>query len=126
METKKSFAKASTSGSRDKLSKEIDPSMLTTLLETCMKLLRGSKAMKGLQELTNKCAGKENAPEGPCLVRKIGKPKARRGCEMRLTTQIGEYEMDQLIMDLGSDANVLPKQTWERMGGLHYNGIRFN
>jgi len=34
---------------------------------------------------------------------------------MRLTTQIGEYEMDQVILDLGSDTNVLPKQTWERM-----------
>ena len=35
---------------------------------------------------------------------------------MRLTAQIGEYEMDQVILDLGSDANVLPKQTWECMG----------
>jgi len=30
--------------------------------------------------------------------------------------QIGEYEMDQVILDLGSDANVLPKKTWEHMG----------
>jgi len=35
---------------------------------------------------------------------------------MRLTAQIGEYEMAQVILDLGSNANVLPKQTWERMG----------
>jgi len=26
--------------------------------------------------------------------------------------------MDQVILDLGSDANILPKQTWERMGRL--------
>ena len=32
--------------------------------------------------------------------------------------QIEEYEMDQVILDLGSDVNVLPKQTWERMGRL--------
>ncbi len=32
-----------------------------------------------------------------------------------MTVQIGEYEMDQVILDMGSDANVLPKQTWERM-----------
>jgi len=31
---------------------------------------------------------------------------------MRLTTQIGDYEMDQVILDLGSNANILPKQTW--------------
>lgn len=30
--------------------------------------------------------------------------------------QIGDYEMDQVILDLGSDQNVLPKQTWEHMG----------
>ena len=35
---------------------------------------------------------------------------------MRLTTQIIEYEMDQVIMDLGLDAHVLPTQTWEQMG----------
>ena len=35
---------------------------------------------------------------------------------MRLTTEIGEYEMDQVILDLWSDANIFPKQTWERMG----------
>ena len=33
-----------------------------------------------------------------------------------MTAQIREYEMDQVILDLGSDANVLPKTTWERMG----------
>jgi len=37
---------------------------------------------------------------------------------MRLTMQIGEYEMDQIILDLGFDVNVLPKKTWERMGRL--------
>lgn len=49
-------------------------------------------------------------------MRKIGKNRQRMWCEMRLTVQMGEYEMDQVILDLGSDANVLPKRTWERMG----------
>jgi len=35
---------------------------------------------------------------------------------MRLTVQIKEYEMDQAILDLRLQVNVLPKQTWERMG----------
>jgi len=38
--------------------------MLTTFLETYMKLLRNSKDVKGLQELINKCADKENALDG--------------------------------------------------------------
>ena len=108
MEAKKSFTKVCTSGSQDTQSREMDPSMLTTFLETCMKLLHDRKAMKGLQELINKCIGKEDAPEGLRVVRKIGKHKAIIGREMSLTMQIGEYEMDQVILDLGSDANVLP------------------
>ena len=35
---------------------------------------------------------------------------------MQLMTQIGDYEMDQVILDLGSDANILPKKNWKRMG----------
>ena len=35
---------------------------------------------------------------------------------MRLTAQIGEFEMDEVILYLGSEVNVLTKQTWERMG----------
>lgn len=57
MEAKRSFADASTSGSKDRLELEMDPSMLTTFLETCMKLLRDNKAVKGLQELITRCAG---------------------------------------------------------------------
>ena len=48
MEAKKSFTKASTSGSKDQLEPEMDPSMITTFLETCMKLLCNNKAVKGL------------------------------------------------------------------------------
>jgi len=57
MEEKKSFAKASTSGSRDKHVQEMDPSMLTNFLESCMKLLCERNIVKGLQELINRCVG---------------------------------------------------------------------
>jgi len=48
MEAKKSFTEASTSGSKDQLEPGMDPSMLTTFLKTCMKLLHDSKVVKGL------------------------------------------------------------------------------
>lgn len=57
MEAKKSFIEVSTSGSKDQLEMEMDPSMITTFLETCMKLLHDSKAVKGLQELITRCVG---------------------------------------------------------------------
>lgn len=111
MEAKMSFVEASTSESKDKPEPEMDPSMLTTFLETCMKLLCDNKAMKGLQELINRCAG--TVPGELLVVQKIGKHKTRTRRKMRLTTQIREYKMDQVILDLGSDVNVLPKQTWD-------------
>lgn len=67
--------------------------------------------MEGLQELINKRSSKENVPDGHWMVRKIGKHKAQIGYNMRLTAWIGDYEMDQVILDLGSDANLLSKQT---------------
>jgi len=48
MEAKKRFAEASTLGSQEKLTDEMDLSMITTFLETFLKLLCDSKAMKGL------------------------------------------------------------------------------
>lgn len=66
MEAKRSFTDASTSGSKEKMALEMDPSMLTTFLETCMKLLRDSKVLKGLQELITRCAG--TAPGEPRVV----------------------------------------------------------
>ena len=40
----------------------------------------------------------------------------RTGREMKFTAQIGEFEMDEVVLDLGSEFNVLTKQTWEQMG----------
>ena len=34
---------------------------------------------------------------------------------MRLSAVIGSYEMDEVVLDLGSEVNVMTKQTWEIM-----------
>ena len=57
MEARKSFVDASTSKRKDRLELEMDPSMLTMFLEISMKLLCDNKAVKGLQELINRCVG---------------------------------------------------------------------
>jgi hypothetical protein len=44
----------------------------------------------------------------------IGRKRTNR--EFRFNAQIGEYNVDNVIMDLGLDVNVLPNQTWETMG----------
>ena len=35
-----------------------------------------------------------------------------------MKTQIGEYELDYIILDLGSNVNILTRQTWESMNKL--------
>ena len=35
------------------------------------------------------------------------KKKFKMGHELRMTTQIGDYDMDYIILDLGSDVNIL-------------------
>ena len=38
---------------------------------------------------------------------------------MRMNVHIGDYDVDSVILDLGSDVNILTKKTWEMMGKLH-------
>lgn len=57
MEARESFTGIFTRGSRDRPELDRDPSMLTTFLETCIKLLRDNRAVRGLQEVINRCTG---------------------------------------------------------------------
>ena len=57
-----------------------------------------------------------NTYSNKCNINKVNKNKKIIGREMRLTVKIDEFEMGQVFLDLGNHANVLPKQTWERMG----------
>lgn len=77
-----------------------------------MKPLHNNKVVKGLQELITRCVGLGES----LVVWKLGRHALCTGKEMRPMAQIGEYEIDQVILGLGSDANVLLKQTWEYMG----------
>ena len=86
-------------------------STLSSFLQSCMKLLRNHNALKELQKVIASCE-----PQ-----RSVGREKnvnrvRRNGREMRLNVQIDEYDKTNVIMDLGSEVNVLPKQTWGQMG----------
>jgi len=82
MEAKKRFVEASTSGSKDQPERGMDPSMLTTFLETCIKLLHENRVVRGLQDLITRCTGSGE----PCIVWKLGMHTLCTGREMRLTT----------------------------------------
>jgi len=42
--------------------------------------------------------------------------KQRTSQEFRINAQIGEYDIENIVLDLGSDVNAMPKKTWELMG----------
>ena len=42
--------------------------------------------------------------------------KKKIGREMRMNVQISEYYVDVVILDLGSNVNILTKKTWKMMG----------
>jgi hypothetical protein len=52
--------------------------------------------------------------------------KRRINKEFHLSAQIGDYEVDYVVLDLGSKVNVMMKQTWALMGKprLIYSPIR--
>ena len=52
--------------------------------------------------------------------------RPRTGGETKLTTHIGDYEMEQIVLDIGSDINAKTKHTWEAMGktGLKWSPIQ--
>ena len=37
-----------------------------------------------------------------------------------MNAQIDDYDMDYIILDMGSDVNILMLQTWESMGKMHW------
>ena len=42
--------------------------------------------------------------------------KKRTNREFKIRVEIDNYEMDDVILDLGTNVNTLPKKTWEQVG----------
>ena len=76
-----------------------------------MKLLRNQNDLNELQKVIQSCEPQRSSDRGKTVNRVR---RTRR--EMRLHAQIGDYDMTDIILDLGSEDNVLTKQTWEQMG----------
>jgi len=76
----------------------------------------------------------EGIPEEPIvsnlLERHIGRVQRRKyifGREFILNAHIDDYNISNVMIDLGSDINILPKKTWEAIGKpkLIYSPIQF-
>jgi hypothetical protein len=100
-------------------------SKLMEFLYTCVKLIQDESA---IQELQNLIRHYELGKTDPLLNREVHKiaKKRRTNKELHLNSQIGEYDIDYVVLDLGLKVNVMTKKTWALMGKpkLIYSNIR--
>jgi hypothetical protein len=83
-------------------------------LKTFLDLVKEEKELHILCSMINHYAqGKEIPTENKVVNQLLRKKRTKKS---RFSTQIGEYDIDNVILDLGSDVNMLPKKTWEMMG----------
>jgi len=76
-----------------------------------------------LQSLLEKCNYGEEIKLEQKTFNRVRK-KTRTNREFKLNANIGYFNMGDIILDLGSEVNVLPKKTWECMGEPRYSPIQ--
>ena len=93
--------------------KEMHPlgqvSTIKGFLQSCVKLLNDPSSIKILQSMLERCSIEI---EGKLEQKTINHQHTRRRTsrEFRLNTNIGDFNMGDIILDLGSKVNVLPKK----------------
>jgi hypothetical protein len=90
-------------------------SNLKNFFHSCVNLLNDPSSIKVLQNLLEIC---NIEVEGKLEQNTVNHLHTRRRTsrEFRLNANIGDFNMGDVIIDLGSEMNVLPKKTWQRMG----------
>ena len=83
-------------------------SRLKPFLSSCLVLIQDKDALAELEALIEMLSG-EDPP-----AKKVNSVKTmfKTGCELRMSTEIGDYDMDYIILNLVSDVNILTRQTW--------------
>jgi hypothetical protein len=100
-------------------------SKLIKFLYACLKLIQDENVVQELQNLIRQYELGKVDPLLNRAVHQIGK-KRRTNKELHLNAQIGEYDIDYVVLELGLEVNVMTKQTWALMGKLKliYSPIR--
>jgi hypothetical protein len=90
-------------------------STIKDFLQFCVKMLNDPLYVKVLQNMVEIC---NTEVDGNLAQKKINHLHTRRRTsrEFRLNANIGDFNMGDIILDLGSEVNVLPKNTWQCMG----------
>ena len=72
-----------------------------SFLRSCLKLVRNEQAITEIQHIIDQSQPSSSMSSTQRVVHNIT-GHTRMGREMRLTVQVGGFEMDEVILDLGS------------------------
>jgi hypothetical protein len=102
-----------------------EASKLVSFLYTFIELIKDERVIQELQTLVRKYDIGRVYPLLNKAVHQLSK-KRRTNKELHLNAQIGEYDIDYVVLDLGSEVNVMTKHTWAlmRKPKLIYSPIR--
>jgi hypothetical protein len=95
--------------------KSVDDIPSITILGSCVNLLSDQNYLQVLQSMLEKCNSREEMKLEHKRVNYVHN-KRRTSREFRLNKNIRDFNMGDIILDLGSKVNVFPKKTWEDMG----------
>jgi hypothetical protein len=98
---------------------------LVEFLYTCINLIQDENIVQELQNLIRQYELGQIDPLLNRVVHQITK-RRRTNKELHLNAKIGEYDIDYVVLDLGSEVNVMTKKTWALMEKpkLIYSPIR--
>jgi hypothetical protein len=90
-------------------------SHLKEFMRSCFPLMKDKAGLNALHRMIDHCVQERELLIAQRVVNQV-LCKNRMSNEFRLSAHIGDYDMDQVILDLGSNVKVLSKKTWETMG----------
>lgn len=83
-------------------------STLIEFLKSCVELMRDRTVLSTLYKMIDHCAKRRGTPVTQRMVNQVLRWK-RTNEEFKFNAQIVEYDVDNVILDLGLDVDVLPK-----------------
>jgi hypothetical protein len=93
-------------------------STIKTFLQSCVKLLNDPSSVKVLQNMLEICNTEEERKLEQKTVNHLH-TRRRTSREFRLNANIGDFNMGDIILDLGSEVNVLTQEDMEMYGRAH-------
>jgi hypothetical protein len=85
-------------------------STIKYFLQSCIKMLSDPSFVKILQNILEKCSSETEQKLEPKTINHLD-TRRRKSREFRLNANIGDFNMGDIILDLGFEVNVLPKKT---------------